>query len=100
MSNAKSDDVFWDLVDEFISRANEHAQDHDMGIVAAALMQSAARFSSFYVAASSESRNDLKDDKDSLVSDVSRDFKKQFAQSLEDYIENYKVYLGLDKNAD
>lgn len=86
--------AYWDLVDALIERANSCAEDVDPGIAASAIMHAAARFCAFYAASSSESRNDLKEDKDSLVQDFSREFKKQFAENLEDYIDNYKVYLG------
>jgi|GEM_PF-2417816 len=87
-------DSYWNLVDDFINKANEFADGENTGVVASALVQAAARYSSFYAATSSESRNDLKDDKDALIRDFSREFKKQFADNLEDYIEHYKIYLA------
>lgn len=99
MSHDNAEDKFWDVVDQFIASANEATEQHDFGMVASAMLNAAARFSAFYVAGSSESRADLKEDKDALIADVSREFKKRFALDLEDYIENYKVYLG-DDNPD
>jgi len=87
------EDQYWDAVDEFISLANKRSEISNLGIVVSAMTQAAARFSAFYAASSSESRKDLKEDKDQLVGDFSREFKKRFAENLEDYIENYKVYL-------
>ncbi len=93
MSQDNPDDAFWNVVDQFISSANESAATQDIGLVASAMLNASARFSAFYVAGSSESRADLKEDKDVLIADISREFKKRFAEELEDYIENYKVYL-------
>lgn len=94
VSKKSDEELFWTLLEGFIIQANEKAEDVDLGIVASALMNASARFSAFYLAQSSESRKDLKEDKDTLVVDVSREFKKRFAENLEDYIENYKVLLN------
>ncbi len=97
MTSEKKDQAYWDIVDGFIEHANTYSDEYDQGVVAAAIMNAAARFSAYYVAGSSESRKDLKEDKDVLIQDVSREFKKGFAENLEDYIENYKIYLAEDE---
>lgn len=94
MSKKSDEELFWTLLEGFITQANTHAEEVDLGIVASALLNASARFSAFYLAQSSESRADLKEDKDSLVQDISREYKKRFAENLEDYIENYKVLLN------
>ncbi len=93
MSAEDTDQAYWNIVDTFLEQANAQTEKHDVGMVASALMNAAARYSAFYVAGSSESRKDLKEDKDVLVQDISREFKQRFASNLEDYIENYKIYL-------
>lgn len=97
MSSSDNDSNYWEMVDQFIEQANAHTEERTPGEVASALMNAAARYSAFYLAGSSESRNDLKEDKEVLVQDVSREFKKRFAEDLEDYIENYKVYFKHDE---
>ncbi len=98
MSTSDTDQEYWNIVDAFLEQANTHSEKHDIGMVTSALMNAAARYSAFYVAGSSESRKDLKEDKDVLVQDISREFKQRFASNLEDYIENYKVYLVNDQD--
>tara|TARA_R110000868_G_scaffold404557_1_gene682855 strand:- start:368 stop:670 length:303 start_codon:yes stop_codon:yes gene_type:complete len=93
MPSANNDSNYWEMVSQFIEQANAHTEERTPGEVASALLNAAARYSAFYLAGSSESRKDLKEDKDVLVQDVSREFKKRFAEELEDYIENYKVYF-------
>ncbi len=100
MSAENADQDYWNIVDALLEQANAETEKHDVGMVASALMNAAARYSAFYVAGSSESRKDLKDDKDVLVQDISREFKQRFASNLEDYIENYKVYLLKDQEKD
>lgn len=80
-------------VNALIENANRIAAEENPGLAASALMQAAARYASFYVASSSESRKDLKEDKDALIQDMTREFKAIFADNLDDYIENYKIYL-------
>ena len=101
MSKQQSDeDIFWGIVDELIELANEKSADVDMGIVNAALMNATARFNAFYVASSSESRNDLKEDKDDSIQRMGAEYKRLYAENLEDYIENYKVYLRSEDEAE
>lgn len=83
-----------DAVNTLIESANDIALEEGAGFAASALIQAAARYASFYVAQSSESRKDLKEDKDALIDDVSQEFRRLLAENLEDYIENYKVYLS------
>lgn len=91
--NLEPDDKHQNAVNILIESANQIAADQNPGLAASALMQAAARYASFYVASSSESRKDFKEDKDSLIQDISREFKRLFSEDLEDYIENYKIYL-------
>lgn len=89
----QQEDIFWDVFESFIQTANKKAEEIDLGIISAALMHAAARFNAFYIAASSESRDDLKQDKDGSVSDFGSEYKRLLAEHISDYIENYKVYL-------
>ncbi|VUD61607.1 hypothetical protein TDB9533_02849 [Thalassocella blandensis] len=84
---------YWALVESFIEKANASCEENELGLVNGALMQAAARFNAFYLAASSESRKDLKEDKESSVKDFGGEYKKLLAENLDDYIENYKVYM-------
>ncbi|MFL0810131.1 MAG: DUF3144 domain-containing protein [Agarilytica sp.] len=91
------EESFWNAVDDFIESANQKSEDMTPSGAASAMMQATARYTAFYLAGSAESRKDLKEDKDDLIQDVSREFKRIFAENLEDYIENYKVYLKQDE---
>lgn len=91
--NTDIDERYWLLVQEFVELANSKLEHDDLGVVSEALMEASARFSSFYAASSSEGRKDLKEDKESTVQDFGGEFKRRLAHSLDDYIENYKVYM-------
>ncbi len=95
-SEKQAEETYWQLVEEIVELANKRAEEFEPGLVSSALLQAASRYSAFYVAGSSESRKDLIEDKDDAIAQVAREFKKQFASNLEDYIENYKIYLRND----
>ncbi|WNO09549.1 DUF3144 domain-containing protein [Teredinibacter sp. KSP-S5-2] len=99
MSEPTDKDVeqFWDLVEEVINLANSKTETLDPGVVTSALMQATARFNAFYVASSCESRKDFKEDKDDALSRFTGDYKRRLAENLEDYIENYKIYMADDQ---
>lgn len=91
--NAEQEAAYWALVESFIAQANEASAEQDLGLINGALMQAAARFNAFYVAASSESRKDLKEDVDGSIRDFGSEYKRLLSENFDDYVENYKVYM-------
>ena len=96
-TSTQDETLFWNLVDDLIERANESAADADMGIVNAAMMEACARFNAYYVALSSESKADLKEDKEDAVKRFGGEYKSRLASNINDYIDNFKVYLKADQ---
>ncbi len=92
----KAPDDFLSLLEGFIDHANTQSQQYDLGVVTQALITASARFSAHYVASACESRKDLKEDKDETIHQFGGEFKRELAQAMDDYIENYKVYLRED----
>jgi len=95
MSNAE-DNKFWDLVDEFIEKANSACDDADPGIVSAALLNAAARFNAFVVASSSIDRKEYIDEIESAQKYLTGRYHELVRNSLDDYRDNYKVYIRPD----
>lgn len=94
MSQNEETDKFWVLVDRIIELVNEESDELDLGIVNSALTEAAARFSSFYVASSSESKKDLLEDKPDILKSFAADYKGRLASNIDDYVDHYKEYLG------
>ena len=92
MSDQSDETLFWEIMDQFIDSANQRAEAVDLGIVNAAMLNAAARFNAYFVAISSESKDDLKQDKDESVHKFGGEFKRRMAENLDDYIDNYKIY--------
>ena len=91
--NDKDQAAFAALVDTVISAANEQLEHHDCGTVASALIAASTRFAAFYAASSSETKKDLLEDKNDIVQHLGGEFKRNLADDIQDYIDNYKVYM-------
>lgn len=87
---------FWDLVDHFIQKSNDACEDIDPGVVSAALLNAAARFNAFVVATSSIDRKEYIDEIDSSLNYLTGRYREILRENLEDYRENYKVYIRPD----
>ena len=88
---------FWDLVDKFIQQANDDCDQVDPGIVSAALLNAAARFNAFVVASSSVDRKEYTEEIDSSLNYLTTRYREFLRDNLEDYRENYKVYIRTDE---
>jgi hypothetical protein len=96
MNNAESDQ-FWDLVDEFIEKANSACDQADPGLVSAALLNASARFNAFVVASSSLDRKEYIDEIESAQKYLTGRYAELVRDNLDDYRDNYKVYIRPDE---
>jgi len=96
MNNSESDQ-FWDLVDEFIEKANAACDQADPGLVSAALLNASARFNAFVVASSSLDRKEYIDEIESAQKYLTGRYAELVRDNLDDYRENYKVYIRPDE---
>jgi selenophosphate synthetase-related protein len=96
MSNAE-DNQFWDLVDEFIEKANAACDNADPGLVSAALLNASARFNAFVVASSSIDRKEYIDEIESAQKYLTGRYAELVRDNLDDYRDNYKVYIRPDE---
>ena len=88
------DQAYWELVDTFINRANLACEEQDPALVSAALLEATTRFNAFVVAASSLDRNAFIEEIDPSIQYLGSRYKQLLAGHLEDYRENYKLYIG------
>ncbi|MBX2859021.1 MAG: DUF3144 domain-containing protein [Cellvibrionaceae bacterium] len=91
--NDENRDDFSQLVDKLIATANQQLEHSDCGLVTSALVAASARFAAFYAASSSESKKDLSQDKNDIVQHLGGEFKRCLAEDVQDYIDNYKIYM-------
>lgn len=97
MSDNTEETFFWNLVDGFIEQANNACEDADPGVVSAALLNAAARFNAFVVAASSLDRKEFTEEIESSRNYLTSRYRELISENLEDYRENYKVYVRADE---
>lgn len=97
MNKTPDEQIYWDLVDDFIQRANDACEEVDPGLVSAALLQASARFGAFVVAASSLDRKQYTDEMDSSLRYMVNQYRDHLRDNLEDYREHYKVYIEKER---
>lgn len=95
--NKTEEGQFWDLVDAFIEQANNACDEADPGMVSAALLNAAARFNAFVVASSSLDRKEFIDEIESAQKYLTGRYAELVRDNLDDYRDNYKVYIRPDE---
>lgn len=101
MSNdSKNEQVFWDLAEDFIHRANSACAEQDPSLVSAALLEAAARFNAFAVAAASLDRKAFIEDMEPSLEFLSNRYRERLDDHLQDYREHYKRYILADAAGD
>jgi hypothetical protein len=95
-TTTSEDQAYWDLVDSFINGANDACDNADPGMVAAALLNAAARFNAFVVAHSSVDKNEFAEDVEGTVNYLTGRYRDFLKEHMDDYRENYKTYIRAD----
>jgi len=98
-SNNTDEDNYWALVEAFVESANQAMETLDMGIVSAALLNAAARFNAYVLAASSLDANEFAEDLPDTTNYLTGRYRDLLKEHLEDYKENYKKYIRTDADA-
>ncbi len=93
----QDEELFWNLVDQFIQKANDACDEADPGVVSAALLNAAARFNAFVVATSSIDRKEYIEEIDSSLNYLTGRYREILRDNLDDYRENYKIYIRADE---
>lgn len=94
MTNPNDEDLYWNQVESFINQANDACDGADPGIVAAALLNAAARFNAFVVAHSSLDKNEFAEDVEGTTNYLTGRFREHLKEHMEDYREHYTALIG------
>lgn len=95
MTETNDEQLFWDLVENFIQKANDACDDADPGIVSAAMLNASARFNAFVVAHSSLDKNEFAEDVENSVNYLTGRYRDFLKEHMEDYRENYRQLIGV-----
>ncbi len=101
MNSAKTDDeIYWELVESFLEKANDASEAIDLGIISAALMNAAARFNAYTVAASSIDVSEFSEDLPETTNYLTSRYRDLLKEHMEDYRANFKNYVNADQGID
>ncbi len=93
MSNT-DDDLYWGQVEAFLEQANAACDLADPGVVAAALVNAAARFNAFVVAHSSLNKDEFNEDIEGTTQYLTGKFREHVKEHMADYREHYSQLIG------
>jgi hypothetical protein len=92
------DEKFFERADAHISLANEHiTQKIQPGLVNNSLLYAAARFSAWLAAAGFQSGEEMITKKKELMDYFIGQYSSMLEENLENYAENYDLYMGISK---
>ena len=95
-NNADQDpnaEQFWKLADSFINLANQHYESDGDGKIGYAMLYAAARFNAFIVATTAGDKKDLAEETEQATEFFTEQYRKMFAENIEDYLENFDKYV-------
>lgn len=84
---------FWDLVENLVENANHQAAQQGPALVSDALLYAAARFNAYTSAINTAERREFKEELPDIKNLLMQQFEAMLDANLEDYLENYKIYL-------
>lgn len=90
----QDENLFWQLVEEFINKANDACEQLDPNLVSAAMMNATARFNAFVVAHESLDKNEYMEEVDSALNYLTNRYRELAKEHLADYSEHYAEYIG------
>jgi len=91
------DDKFYERADAHIYLSNEQITEKvGRGKVSASTMYSTARFNAWVSACSCGSQEEMIASKAEMVEYFVSEYKKMLDENLDDYIENFNDYMGVD----
>ena len=91
------DDQFYERADEHIHLSNDQiTEEVGRGKVSSSTMYSTARFNAWVSACSSDSREEMISDKNEMLEYFVSQYRKMLDENLDDYIDNFNEYMGVD----
>lgn len=91
------DVIYRAMIDSFIDRANEHAEQNSPENVGMALLFAASRFNAFVVSQHAENLEDFEKDQEKAQQFFMSQYKEMLTENLEDYKKTYQKYYNFTK---
>lgn len=93
-TEAPSDDVFWQMTDNFISHANTLAANHDIGVVNASFAFAAARFNTFIIASQCGTKQAFEAEKATALDYFVNQYKIALTEHMAEVQKNFDQYIS------
>ena len=91
------DDKFYERADAHIHLSNDQiTEEVGRGKVSSSTMYSTARFKAWVSACSCDNREEMISDKEEMLEYFVSEYRKMLNENLDDYIENFNDYMGVD----
>lgn len=92
MTTPSNDEQFWQLVDSFISLANDKAQTMDRNIIGPAILFAATRFNAYMLASSTGTVEVFSQQKDEAIKYYKEQHEKMLNDNFGDFETNFEKY--------
>ena len=93
----KVDNNFYNRADEHINLSNKQLQNESSGKVSASMMYSTARFNAWLSACGWNNGVEMDSAKEETLEYFVEEFRKMLSENLDDYIENFDIYMKPNK---
>lgn len=98
MDDEEVDVIYRQMIDSFIDRANELADQNSQENVGMALLFAASRFNAFVVSQHAEKLEDYEKDMEKARQFFTNQYREMLAENLEDYKKTYQKYYKFTQN--
>jgi hypothetical protein len=92
LSDDEVDVIYRQMIDSFIDRANELADQNSLENVGMALLFAASRFNAFVVSQHAENLEDFEKDEEKAQQFFTSQYQEMLTENLEDYKKVYQKY--------
>ena len=97
LSDDEVDVIYRQMIDSFIDRANELAEQNSLENVGMALLFAASRFNAFVVSQHAENLEDFEKDEEKAQQFFTSQYQEMLTENLEDYKKVYQKYYKFTK---
>lgn len=92
--DAKPEEAFWQLTDNFIGHANSLASAHDIGVVNASMIFASARFNTFVIASQCGTKEAFEAEKAAALDYFVNQYKIALTEHMTEVQTNFDRYIS------
>jgi len=97
MAKPVPQELFWEIVGEFVDTANELSETHSPDLVGTAMMYALSRYNTYVVARTAKDVDDFIEDRQKALDFFTERFQAMFLENFLDHSKNFEAYLNIQK---